>query len=98
MQTNLETLAWLPVSPEMLFVALFGLLIFGKRMPEVAKSLSKNVIEFKKGLHDIDDEINNFRNGPPPSGFGALSRLSFHTKKSAKKSDKRIKDEKDKDA
>jgi hypothetical protein len=39
-----------------------------------------------------------FRNGPPPSGFGALNRLSFHTKKSAKKIDELMKDEKDKKA
>ena len=34
-----------------------GLLIFGKRLPEVGKSLGKGIVEFKKGLAGIEDEI-----------------------------------------
>jgi len=43
---------------ELLVIAIFGLLIFGKRLPEVGKSLGKSIVEFKKGLHGIEDEIN----------------------------------------
>ena len=59
MHSTLQILAWLPGPPEMLVIALFGLLIFGKRLPEVGKSLGKSIVEFKKGLHGIEDDINN---------------------------------------
>ena len=34
-----------------------GLLIFGKRLPEIGRSLGKSVVEFKRGLKGIEDEI-----------------------------------------
>lgn len=34
-----------------------GLLIFGKRLPEIGRSLGKSVVEFKKGLRGIEEEI-----------------------------------------
>lgn len=43
--------------PELLVIMVLGLLIFGKRLPEVGKSLGKGIVEFKKGLKGIDDDI-----------------------------------------
>lgn len=43
--------------PEMLLVAFIALLLFGKKLPEVARSLGKGVTEFKKGVHGIEEEI-----------------------------------------
>ena len=43
--------------PEMIVIGLIALLLFGKRLPEVARSLGKGVVEFKKGLNGIDDEV-----------------------------------------
>jgi sec-independent protein translocase protein TatA len=43
--------------PEMLFVGVIALLLFGKRLPEVARSLGKGVTEFKKGLRGIEEDI-----------------------------------------
>jgi sec-independent protein translocase protein TatA len=42
---------------EMMIVGIIALLLFGKRLPEVARSLGKGVIEFKKGLRGIEDDI-----------------------------------------
>ena len=42
---------------EMLVVGLIALLLFGKRLPEVARSLGKGVTEFKKGLHGLEEEL-----------------------------------------
>jgi sec-independent protein translocase protein TatA len=42
---------------EMVFVGLIALLLFGKRLPEVARSLGKGVTEFKRGLQGVRDEI-----------------------------------------
>ena len=43
--------------PEMLVVGIIALLLFGKRLPEVARSLGTGVIEFKKGLRGIEDDV-----------------------------------------
>jgi sec-independent protein translocase protein TatA len=53
-------LAFLPsMGPmEMLIVGVIAVLLFGKRLPEVGRSLGKGIVEFKKGLHGIEDEVN----------------------------------------
>ena len=47
----------MPSGFEWLIIAGIGLLIFGKRLPEVGKSLGKGIVEFKKGLKGVEDEI-----------------------------------------
>ncbi|MDR3632368.1 MAG: twin-arginine translocase TatA/TatE family subunit [Isosphaeraceae bacterium] len=42
---------------EMLVVMGVAVLLFGKRLPEVGRSLGKGIIEFKKGLRGIEDEF-----------------------------------------
>ena len=43
--------------PEMIFLGIIALLLFGKKLPEVARSLGKGMVEFKKGLRGIEDEL-----------------------------------------
>jgi len=43
---------------EMLIVGVIAVLLFGNRLPEVGRSLGKGLIEFKKGLRDIQSEVN----------------------------------------
>jgi len=45
----------MPGTGEWLVILFIGLLIFGRRLPEVARSLGKSVNEFKKGLKDFED-------------------------------------------
>ncbi len=40
---------------EMMVVMGVAVLLFGKRLPEVGRSLGKGIIEFKKGLRGIED-------------------------------------------
>ena len=40
---------------ELLVVMLVAVLLFGKRLPEVGRSLGKGIVEFKKGLRGEDD-------------------------------------------
>ncbi|MFA5863852.1 MAG: twin-arginine translocase TatA/TatE family subunit [Phycisphaerae bacterium] len=41
----------------LIIIMFFALLIWGKRLPEVAKSLGKSFGEFKKGLMESQHEI-----------------------------------------
>jgi sec-independent protein translocase protein TatA len=53
------TLAFLgPIGwQELLILAVIGVLIFGKRLPEVGRSIGKGIVEFKKGLAGVDEEV-----------------------------------------
>src|SRR4051794_20291915 len=42
---------------ELIVVMGVAVLLFGKRLPEVGRSLGKGIIEFKKGLRGIEDEF-----------------------------------------
>jgi sec-independent protein translocase protein TatA len=42
---------------ELLIVGGIALMLFGKRLPDVARSLGKSIVEFKKGVNGIEDEI-----------------------------------------
>ncbi|HED54358.1 MAG TPA: twin-arginine translocase TatA/TatE family subunit [Phycisphaerales bacterium] len=42
---------------EILVILLVGLILFGRRLPEVGRGLGKSIVEFKKGLRDVTDEI-----------------------------------------
>ena len=48
---------FMPGWAELVVLAIIGLLIFGRRLPEVGRSLGKGIVEFKKGIHGIEDEI-----------------------------------------
>ena len=44
---------------EIIIIAIIVLLLFGgKKIPELMKGIGKGVSNFKKGMHDIEDEIN----------------------------------------
>ena len=46
------------LSPFHLLILLgLGLLLFGKRLPEVGRSLGKGIVEFKKGLKGLEDDM-----------------------------------------
>lgn len=38
-------------------IGLVALLLFGKRLPEVMRSMGKGIVEFKKGLKGVEDDI-----------------------------------------
>jgi len=47
----------MPGIEEWIVIGAIGLLLFGKRLPEVGRSLGKGIVEFKKGLKGIEEEV-----------------------------------------
>jgi sec-independent protein translocase protein TatA len=43
---------------EMMIVGVVAVLLFGSRLPSVARSMGKSFIEFKKGMRGIEDDLN----------------------------------------
>jgi len=54
----------LPGGWEWIAVLVIGLLIFGRRLPEVGRSIGRSIVEFKKGIKGIEDEIEQESNRP----------------------------------
>ena len=52
-----NVLAFLPGHWEWLVVLIVAVLIFGRRLPEIARGIGKSLTEFKKGVKDTQDEI-----------------------------------------
>lgn len=44
---------------ELLIIGAIMLLLFGKRLPEVARSMGKGITEFKKGVQGIEDDVHS---------------------------------------
>jgi sec-independent protein translocase protein TatA len=42
---------------EMIIIGIIAVLLFGKRLPEVAKSVGKSYHEFRRGLTDIQSNV-----------------------------------------
>ena len=55
---------------EMMMFGAIALLLFGKRLPEVARNLGKGLTEFKKGMRGVEDDFRGaYREAdrdPPP--------------------------------
>jgi sec-independent protein translocase protein TatA len=50
---------------EMILLLLIGVLLFGRKLPEVGRYLGKGIVEFKKGIRGLEDEFDASA-APPP--------------------------------
>jgi sec-independent protein translocase protein TatA len=60
-------LAFLPnLGPlELFIVAMIVLLLFGNRLPGVMRSLGRGIIEFKKGVQGIEEDVDEKTESKP---------------------------------
>ena len=59
---------WTPGPLEIVLVLAALLLIFGRRLPEIARNVGKSLTEFKKGVNEVEEtkdelmnEVNNIK-------------------------------------
>jgi sec-independent protein translocase protein TatA len=52
---------------EMLIVGVVAVILFGSRLPSVARSLGKSLTEFKKGMREFENEMHSAVYTEPPS-------------------------------
>lgn len=88
MNTTGLALFSLPQGTELLLILVVGLLLFGKRLPDVARSIGKSIIEFKKGMRDVREDIekDSSESSLPPSGANAPRQLPEESRKNQDKS------------
>jgi len=78
MQASTLAIGW-PGTTELIVIGIVALLIFGRRLPDVARSVGKSIVEFKRGMRDVKDEIDTtsrldstnakaLDSSPPPNG------------------------------
>ena len=46
-----------PGIPEILILLVIVLLLFGQRLPGVMRSMGKSIVEFKKGVKGVEDDM-----------------------------------------
>jgi sec-independent protein translocase protein TatA len=67
MTTPILAFGFAPGPMEMAVFGIIALLLFGKRLPDVARSLGKGIVEFKKGVRGIEDEVSTATYANPTS-------------------------------
>jgi sec-independent protein translocase protein TatA len=54
----------------MVLFGLIAVMLFGSRLPSVARSLGKSIVEFKKGMSDIEKDVKTSIYSEPPARVG----------------------------
>jgi sec-independent protein translocase protein TatA len=42
---------------EIILLLLLGVLLFGRKLPDLGRSIGKTVVEFKKGMKGVEDDL-----------------------------------------
>jgi sec-independent protein translocase protein TatA len=57
-------------STEMIVFGIIAVILFGSRLPSVARSLGKSIVEFKKGMTDLEQEVKSSVYSEPTGRVG----------------------------
>ena len=49
----------MPGPVELLIIGAIVLLLFGNRLPSAMRSMGRGIVEFKKGIQGIEDDLDN---------------------------------------
>ena len=81
MAGHLQPIAFLqmPGGGEWMVIAFIALLIFGRRLPEVARSLGKSVNEFKKGMREFQDSADEVASDVTKATNDAIAETDTQT-------------------
>jgi sec-independent protein translocase protein TatA len=55
---------------ELIVVGIVAVILFGGRLPSVARSLGKSIVEFKKGMKDIENDLKTSIYNEPDGQIG----------------------------
>jgi sec-independent protein translocase protein TatA len=44
-------------TPEIIVLLLLGVILFGRKLPDVGRYLGKSIVEFKKGVRGLEDDL-----------------------------------------
>ena len=48
---------WTPGPLELIIILVIAVLLFGRRLPEIARGIGKSLTEFKKGVKEAQNEV-----------------------------------------
>lgn len=55
---------------ELIVIGVVAVLLFGSRLPSVARSMGRSLTEFKKGMQGLEDEVKGAAYSEPSNSIG----------------------------
>jgi sec-independent protein translocase protein TatA len=56
---------------ELIVLLIIGVLLFGRKLPEVGRYLGKGIVEFKKGIKGLEDDVEASNPAPRQEAIAA---------------------------